>query len=174
MSLTDLQPSLDAMNRSPTSRRTLLALLPAGILAACAAPFGGPPPPKVRIVDLRPLNGTLFEQRWEALLGVEEQAGTGLQVDAMTATIDLNGREFGSGRSDRPFLLPAHGDQRVELPLHGSALGLVDQLATIGRRGELKWRVQGVFLSAGRQIPYSDEGTLFSLPDSLRSSILGF
>ena len=103
-------------------RRTLLALLPAGLLAACAGPFGGPPPPRVRIVDLRPLDATLFEQRWEIELGLEEQAGTGLQVDAMTATVEMNGREFGSGRSDRPFLLPALGERRVTLPLRGSAL----------------------------------------------------
>ncbi|MGK9169454.1 LEA type 2 family protein [Inquilinus limosus] len=157
-----------------TSRRRLLALLPAGVLAGCAAPLLGPPPPRVRIVDLRPVDATMFEQRWEALLWVEEQAGTGLQVDAMTATIELNGREFGSGRSNRPFLLPARGEQEVVVPLRGSGLGLVDQLATIGRRGELKWRVEGVFLSAGRHIPYRDEGTVFSLRDTLRDSLLPF
>ena len=156
-----------------TGRRRLLALLPAGMLAACAGAFG-PPPPRVRLIDLRPLDATMFEQSWEARLRVEEQAGTGLQVDAMTATIGINGREFGSGRSDRPFLLPAHGEQEVRMTLRGSGLGLVDQLATIGRRGELKWRVDGVFLSAGRQIPYSDEGTVFSLRDTLRDSLLPF
>jgi len=160
------------MSRS-IDRRFLLALLPAGVLAACAGPFG-PPPPRVRLVDLRPLDATMFEQRWEALLRVEEQAGTGLSVDAMTAVIEMNGREFGRGRSDRPFLLPAHGEQEVRMPLRGSGLGLVDQLATIGRRGELKWRVEGVFLSAGGQIPYSDEGTVFSLRDTLRDSLLPF
>ena len=162
------------MSRHPTHRRTLLALLPAGLLAACAGPFGGPPPPRIRIVDLRPLDATLFEQRWEIELGLEEQAGTGLQIDAMTATVEMNGREFGSGRSDRPFLLPALGERRVTLPLRGSALGLVDQLATIGRRGELKWSVEGVILSAGRQIPYRDDGTVFSLRDSLVDSLLPF
>jgi hypothetical protein len=86
----------------------------------------------------------------------------------------MNGREFGSGRSDRPFLLPARGEREVSVPMRGSGLGLVDQLATIGRRGELKWRVEGVFLSAGRQIPYQDEGTVFSLRDTLRDSLLPF
>jgi len=62
----------------------------------------------------------------------------------------------------------------VTLPLRGSALGLVDQLATIGRRGELKWSVEGVILSAGRQIPYHDDGTVFSLRDSLMDSLLPF
>jgi len=156
-----------------TGRRFLLALLPAGALAACAGPFG-PPPPRIRIVDLRPVDATVFEQRWEALLRVEEQAGTGMQVDAMTAAVEMNGREFGRGRSDQPFLLPAHGEQEVRMPLRGSGLGLVDQLATIGRRGELKWRINGVFLSAGRQIPYSDDGTVFSLRDTLRDSLLPF
>jgi LEA14-like dessication related protein len=160
--------------RRPIDRRRLLALLPAGALAACAAPFAGPPPPRVGIIDLRPVDATLFEQRWEALLRVEEQAGTGLQVDAMTAAIEINGREFGNGRTDRPFLLPAHGGREVSVPMRGSGLGLVDQLATNGRRGELKWRVEGVFLSAGRQIPYQDEGTVFSLRDTLRESLLPF
>lgn len=160
------------MNR-PIDRRRLLALLPAGLLAACAGSFG-PPPPRVRIVDLRPLDATMFEQRWEVLLRVEEQAGTGLQVDAMTAAIEMNGREFGTGRIDRPFLLPARGEQQLSMPLRGSGPGLVDQLATIGRRGELKWRIEGVFLSAGRQIPYQDEGTVFSLRDTLRDSLLPF
>ena len=158
----------------PIARRRLLALLPAGALAACTAPFAGPPPPRVGIIDLRPVDATLFEQRWEALLRVEEQAGTGLSVDAMTVAIEINGREFGSGRTDRAFLLPAHGGREVTVPMHGSGLGLVDQLATIGRRGELKWRVEGVFLSAGRQIPYQDEGTVFSLRDTLRDSLLPF
>jgi len=160
--------------RRPIARRRLLALLPAGALAACTAPFAGPPPPRVGIIDLRPVDATLFEQRWEALLRVEEQAGTGLSVDAMTAAVEINGREFGSGRTDRAFLLPAHGGREVTAPMHGSGLGLVDQLATIGRRGELKWRVEGVFLSAGRQIPYQDEGTVFSLRDTLRESLLPF
>ena len=160
------------MNR-PIDRRRLLALLPAGALAACAGSFG-PPPPRVSIIDLRPVDATMFEQRWEALLRVEEQAGIGLQVDAMTVAIELNGREFGSGRTDRPFLLPARGEREVAVPMRGSGLGLVDQLATIGRRGELKWRVEGVILAAGGQIPYRNEGTLFSLRDSLRQSVLGF
>ena len=97
--------------RRPIDRRRLLALLPAGALAACAAPFAGPPPPRVSIIDLRPLDATMFEQRWEALLRVEEQAGTGLQVDAMTAAIEMNGREFGK----RPHLpaLPAAGPRRT-------------------------------------------------------------
>lgn len=172
MSLTDLASTLGTMTR-PTSRRTLLALLPAGVLAACTGSFG-PPPPRVTIVDLRPVDATMFEQRWEALLRVEDEAGTGLQVDAMTATIEMNGREFGQGRSDRPFTLPVRGEREIVMPLRGAAAGLIDQLATIGRRGELKWQVDGVVLSGGRQIPYSNEGTVFSLRDTLRDSLLPF
>ena len=84
------------MSRHLTHRRTLLALLPAGLLAACAAPFAGPPPPRVRIVDLRPLDATMFEQRYRAPAARNdfmETFGEWLQIQTESAA-----------GLDRPFL----------------------------------------------------------------------
>ncbi len=84
--------------------------------------------------------------------------GCGLTLD-----LDLNGRPFASGLSNRRVTVPRLGEAVVPVEVSTSILELARQLIALAETGDLSYRISGVaYLGGlgGGQVPYERSGAL--------------
>ena len=138
--------------------------LSAILLSACAQPSVTDSPPRVNLVDLRPLEMTLFEQRYRVKLRIQNPNDAPLEVRGMDYAIDINKEKFAEGVSDEQFSVPPYGERVVEVTLTSSLMRLIAQFRRLEQRGNLvlDYRLAGRLRVAGLPGSYafSHEDTL--------------
>jgi LEA14-like dessication related protein len=119
-----------------------LALTAAG---GCAGLWRTTEPPRVSLVDVRPLAMTLFEQRYGLKLRVQNPNPTPLSVDGMSFDVELNERAFATGVSPRGFSVPAYGETVVDVEVVSNLARLYEQLRALesGHGEALRYRLSG-------------------------------
>ena len=75
-------------------------------LAACATPPPGIEPPKISIANIAPKDMTLFEQRFDVQLRIQNPNETELGLNGMRFEIDLNEKEFATGMTGEKVVVP--------------------------------------------------------------------
>lgn len=145
-------------------RVVLAALTMSGLMSACAQ-FGAlKDPPRVTLVNLKPLQTQLLEQRFTATLRIQNPSTVPLPVRGMDYEITLNDRRFATGVSDQVFTVPPFGEETVEVAVSSSLVRILEQLLALERSKTLKFNygisgglsVQGAFT----KIPFSFEDQL--------------
>lgn len=154
--------------------RSLLALLGALLvlgLAGCASLIQREPV-RINVVGLEPLPGAGMEMRFAVKLRVQNPNEAAIDFDGLALELDLNGKPFATGVSDRKGSVPRFGEALVEIPVSVSAIAVVRQALGV-IEGEpktevpytLRGRLAGGLLGGTR---FSDAGTL-KLPEPLRN-----
>ncbi len=120
-------------------------------LSACAGLGPLETPPRVNLVDLRPADVTLFEQRYSVRLRVRNPNDVPLEVRGMDYAIDINDQKFADGVSDAHFTVPPYGERVVEVTVTSSLLRLIEQFRQMDQRGSLvlDYRLSGHMSIAG-------------------------
>ena len=162
---------------APSNRntlRTFLLLLGALLvlgLAGCAS-LVHREPVRINVVGLDPIPGEGMEMRFKVKLRVQNPNETAIDFDGLALDLDLNGRPFATGVSDRAGSVPRFGETLIEIPVSVSAIAVVRQaLGVIEGEGKaevpyaLRGRLAGGLLGGMR---FSDSGTL-KLPDPLKT-----
>lgn len=137
-----------------------LALAVISALTACA-PFGLSEPPEVSLVDLRPSEMALFEQRMAVMLRIRNPNDNALAVDGYRFAIELNGKPFARGISDQSVIVPRLSEATIEAAATVSTLDLVRQIIGVPERENLAYRISGtLFVSGGlmRNVPFENSG----------------
>ena len=146
------------------------------LISACAALGGIDTPPRVNLVDLRPADMTLFEQRYLVKLRISNPNDAPLEIRGMDYSIDINDQEFADGVSDKKFTVPPYGESVVEVTLASSLLQLIEQFRKLDQRGRLvlDYRLTGHMSIAGlpTRYPFSHEDTLDLSPSPASGSPL--
>ena len=152
---------------------TLLVLLVAVLLAGCASLIQREPV-RINVVGLEPLPGAGMEMRFAVKLRVQNPNEAAIDFDGLALELDLNGKPFATGVSDRKGSVPRFGEALVEIPVSVSAIAVVRQaLGVIEGDGKaevpyaLRGRLAGGLLGGMR---FSDSGTL-KLPDPLKTPL---
>lgn len=142
--------------RIPRSSLLLPALI-ALMIAGCAGLNAIDSPPRVNLVDLRPAEVTLFEQRYLVKLRLTNPNDVALQVRGMDYSIYINDRKFADGVSDRHFTVPAYGESVIEVSLTSSLFRLIEQFQKLDQRGRLvlDYRLSGRISIAGAATRYA-------------------
>lgn len=158
-----------------THLRTLLLLLLCALLAlglAGCASLVHREPVRINVVGLEPIPGEGMEMRFKVKLRVQNPNETAIDFDGLALDLDLNGRPFATGVSDRAGSVPRFGETLIEIPVSVSAIAVVRQaLGVIEGEGKaevpyaLRGRLAGGLLGGMR---FSDSGTL-KLPDPLKT-----
>ena len=154
--------------------RSLLALFGALLvlgLAGCASLIQREPV-RINVVGLEPLPGAGMEMRFAVKLRVQNPNEAAIDFDGLALELDLNGKPFATGVSDRKGSVPRFGEALVEIPVSVSAIAVVRQALGV-IEGEpktevpytLRGRLAGGLLGSTR---FSDAGTL-KLPEPLRN-----
>lgn len=129
-------------------------------LAACGS--ADPVPPQVRVVDLRMLESSVFEQRFEIDLRIGNPNDFDLPLDGLTFDLEVNGEDFARGFSNQRVTVPRLGEERLTVTASTTLIELVRQMQLLAERGDLSYRISGIaYLEsfARRNAPYETEGT---------------
>jgi LEA14-like dessication related protein len=132
-------------------------------LAACSSTE--PVAPEVHVVDLRLLESSVFEQRFEIDLRIGNPNDFDLPLDGLTFDLEVNGEDFARGFSNEKVTVPRLGEERLSVVASTTLLELVRQMQLLAERGDLSYRISGLAYFDSlvrRSAPYESEGT-FSL-----------
>jgi LEA14-like dessication related protein len=131
------------------------------LLAACST--AEPVPPEVRVVDLRLLDSTVFEQRFEIDLRIGNPNDFALPLDGLTFELEVNGEDFARGFTNQRVTIPRLGEGTLSVVASTTLLELVEQMRLLAERGELRYRLDGTAYLRGfarGTAPYESEGAL--------------
>jgi len=138
------------MTQPPALRPlTLLALLLALALGACAALGVPTKAPSVRLVDLAPGGGGLFEQALFLDLRLTNPNREAITFDGMTFNLSVNGRPLAEGVSNQTVTVPGLGEAMTRVKASASTLHLARQLFSLPEEETLAYTIDGEVYLAG-------------------------
>ncbi len=144
-----------------------LLLLPLLLLAAGCTGLGGDLlPPRVKVLDVRPLTADMFAQRFTVRVLVQNPNDLELPVRGIDYQLMLMGDSFAEGVSNEAFVLPALGEAEFDMTVTTnfmSALGRLVSRAGGGKLDKIEYEFTGkIFVDKGviRKIPFSQQGVL--------------
>ncbi len=142
------------------STKWLTALVVFLGLAACT-PSEFAEPPEVVLVSMVPMDVSLMEQRLAVTLRVRNPNNVPMSVDGLRFAIDVNGKGFAKGSSDKAVTVPRLGEADIEGTAHVSTTDLVRQVLGAPDAQGLAYRMSGtLFLAgmAGRSVGFEANG----------------
>jgi LEA14-like dessication related protein len=125
-------------------------------------------PPRVRLADMKLLEGGLFAQRIGLELLVGNPNNFDLALDGLTFELEVNGQPFADGFSNEAVTIPRLSEVKVPVKASTTLFNLVEQALILGERAELEYRLSGVAHLSGltkRSVPYEQAGRLRLLPE---------
>ena len=109
--------------------RPLLSVLIVLMLAGCSLMrLQGAEPPRVTLASLTPVKLSLFEQRFEVGLRLQNPNAFTLPIQALDYTLAINGEDFASGMSRTDLQVPAFGEELVTVTVTSDLLNSLDQI----------------------------------------------
>ena len=149
----------------PVVRRLAAALLLAATLAACASLAPRLETPRLSVMGVKMLEASLFEQRFEVRLRVQNPNDLDLPVRGLDLEFELGGEKFATGVSAREFTVPALGEAEFDMLLTSNAATALLNLvrAGEGKRESLDYVIRGKLrtsLGLLRTVPFEERGTV--------------
>ena len=146
-------------------RSRLLAILGLAALSACAGIGTHLETPDITFVGIRAVEASLFEQKLEVRLRVQNPNSIELPVNGLDVDVELAGEPFATGVSAREFVVPAHGEAEFDMIATANAASALLKIAGGDRksREEIGYRLRGKLstrLGLLRSIPFEESGTL--------------
>lgn len=116
------------------------------LVAACAGGLpGNVKPPIVTISNIVPAQMTLFEQRYDMSLRVQNPNDAALPVSGMEYAVLLNGQEFARGVDNQNVSIPALGEEIIHVSVTSTPLDWINLFNRINSEplGGLDYKVSG-------------------------------
>jgi LEA14-like dessication related protein len=138
----------------------LTGLALAASLAACT-PSQFSVSPDVTLVDMQPLDMSLFEQRMAVTLRIRNPNNAALPVDGMRFSLEVNGMPFATGLSNRAVTVPRLAEATIEAEASVATTNLIRQVVDAPGNDRLSYRVAGTLFLAGNvlgSVPFDQHG----------------
>lgn len=129
-------------------------------------------PPHVTVSDIDLVDATLLEQRFALTLRVQNPNDADISISGLDFDVQINGRHFARGVSDRAVTLPRFGEAVLEVDAVSDLASVLRQLMELGKDGRpgLEYRVSGRLATRSLgSVPFESRGEL-TLPDLPRRS----
>ena len=126
--------------------RITVALCLFVVLSACSPLRALDEEPRVALVNLRPVQIQLLEQRYLATIRIQNPNPVALPIHGLDYTLSINGAAFAEGVSSQRVSIPAYGEKTLELGVTSTIIKLLEQLRRVRE--------------AGGRITYGISGTL--------------
>ncbi len=121
----------------------LLALLAFG-LTGCAHMMGLEQPPRVSVVDIRPVAISLLEQRYLIRVRVQNPNRASLTIEGMDYHISINNKDFADGVSNQRLTIAGYEEKNLDLGLSSTLLQLFEQLKGLAENhGRIDYSIKG-------------------------------
>lgn len=142
-----------------------IAVVAAMLLGVGCAALTGVNAPRVNVSNVTPQDVTLFEQKFLVQLRIQNPNDFDLEVRGMTFSLDLNGKSFATGLSNRQVTIPRFGSELVEVEMFSGTAGILRQLTGLTSRGQPKfaYRLRGkVYLEKPHSgsLAFDEEGEI--------------
>jgi len=119
-----------------------------------------PESPEVLLVNITPLDTTMFEQRLKVDLRVRNPNDFDLEITGLDFTLHLNEQRLARGLMSTASTIPRLGDAILSVETTTPTLDLVRQLLYFRHKQDLTYQVSGVVHVKGRQLPFENKGVL--------------
>lgn len=86
---------------------------------------------KVNLSNLRLLDSTLFEQRFEASIRIQNRSQSELNIKGLSYDLSLNDKDFASGVSDQKITIPPLSEGVISVNLTSTLFGLLRQVKSM-------------------------------------------
>ena len=145
--------------------KSIVALVLAAGLVACAG-FGTKlETPRVSFVGVRALEANILEQKLEVRLRVRNPNQRDIPVNGLDVDVELAGEPFAHGISAREFTVPANGEAEFDMIVTANAATALLRILGGDRKSReaVEYRLKGklsTHLGMWRSIPFNETGTL--------------
>jgi LEA14-like dessication related protein len=123
---------------------------------------------RVTIADLKPLESTLMEQRFEVKIRLQNRSKETLNIDGLSFDLDLNGKRFASGVSNQATTVEGFGESTMKVTISSTVFGLIKQFGVLQDRqgGSFDYQISGSLSSPDSilSLPFSEKGDVKLLP----------
>jgi len=119
-----------------------------------------PESPEVLLVNITPLDTTMFEQRLQVDLRVRNPNDFDLEVTGLDFTLHLNEQRLARGLMNTASIIPRLGDAVLSVETTTSTFDVVRQLLNLRHNQDLTYQVSGVVHVQGIQLPFEHKGVL--------------
>ncbi len=138
-----------------------LVFLAVVALSGCAS-FRGEVP-RLNIVNLKVVEATPLEQRYQVRLRVQNPNSKGLTLDGLNFDLYLNDKHFVSGMTGQKVKVSRYGDAVLDVMATSTVFGFYRQLMALaqGQGKELSYKIKGKMSLEGYQaLPFERKGDL--------------
>ncbi len=155
--------------------RYFSAILMALILTACA-PSEFSEPPEVTLVDLNPMDVSLFEQRMAVGLRIRNLNDVPMEINGLRFALEVNGKPFAKGSGNHSVTVPRLSDAVTEGIATVATTDLIRQIMGVPDAKMLSYRVSGTLFLSGatrHSIPFDNQGEFDLFSSSSATKIKG-
>ncbi|TFG62619.1 MAG: hypothetical protein E4H32_05585 [Nitrospirales bacterium] len=126
--------------------------------------------PEVLLVNIIPLDTTMFEQRLKVDLRVRNPNDFDLEVTGLDFTLHLNEQRLARGLTNTALTIPRLGDAVFSVETTTSTLDVVRQLLNFRQDQNQTYQVSGVVHVQGIRLPFENKGVLMDASQFTGSS----
>ena len=122
------------------------------VLSIVLSSLGGcvsQPSVEVFVTDLKPLPSTLFEQRVQLELRIQNLSEKPIAASGIDVRLDLNDRQWARGVSAEPIDIPGLSEGRARVNVSSGVLDSVRQLLGVPNRVSFNYAIRGRLITPG-------------------------
>lgn len=119
-----------------------------------------PESPEVLLVNVTPLDTTMFEQRLQVDLRVRNPNDFDLEVTGLDFTLHLNEQRLARGLTNKTSTIPRLGDSVLSVETTTSTLDVIRQLLNLRQNQDVTYQIEGVLHTQGARLPFENKGVL--------------
>jgi LEA14-like dessication related protein len=145
------------------TRSMTVVVLAAVALAGCASLPTNLKTPEVTFVRLRSVEASVFEQKLEVRLKVQNPNAIELPVNGLDVDMELAGEPFAHGVSAREFVVPANGEAEFDMNVTANAVNALLRIAGGRNTDAIAYKLKGKLstrIGLLRTIPFEETGTV--------------
>lgn len=159
-------------NRAKNTRRhrsicikAVVIFLFGTFLSGCAGLGKRLEPPKINIVDIRPIEVKALESVLQIELRVFNTNDISIKIKGLNCELDINDRRFALGVSNDEINIPSFGTETISILVYSSVLDIFRGVIGFQNKEKLKYKIKGkVRLYAASlapvTVPFMSEGEL--------------
>jgi LEA14-like dessication related protein len=143
----------------------LIILLLVSCLCGCAGIGKRLEPPKINIVDIRPIELKALESVLQIELRVFNTNDFDITVKGIDCELEVNDKRFAVGVSNNKKKIPAFGTETLSIQVYSSALDILRGVIGLQNTDKLKYRLKGkvrlyTTSLAPMTVPFTSEGEM--------------
>ena len=133
------------------------------LLSSCASLLFQAQPPDVHVANIKPMGGTLFEQRLQVDLRIRNPNDVDLEVTGLDFTLQLNGQQIARGLANKDVTIPRLGDAVLSVDTTTLTLDIMKQLLKLRPDENVTYQIKGVLHLQEIPLPFDNEGILLDM-----------